>query len=547
MLPFPVFVLFLGLGCATAAPSLKYITHHDLSLVWQDTGSGADHDGSYWTPVNLPPGYYYLGHLAKSGHSLQRDADYVTLVKPLTEDAVHPPIALEWVYDDSKTGAEWPLTIFNPVPPRGYTCLGHVALRARRVVSVDQFAGLVCVKTELVVGGVAGVETWNDRKSGGQYDYSSWTIVPASSSDGMGVHNFVGHQSYGIPGGLSAQFVLRRSAVESGVTPIPREDIPGLITQHAPNVLFHPEDQYMPDSAEHVFNNSLFRFGVVNNEGSYDDFSLADAGEIPVSVVRQTLQGKLNQATVKQYLIDHNHISGDIGQRVWLRIPETLWPGNLPRTRAYVRVVGDASRPFTDIVFYFFYPFNGPGKFEYGCGLIEQQGQMTRAGRHQGDFEAYTLRLFNGSADTPPTPVAVYLSVHNGGYWTNYDQLVRVDNHPVVFSAKDSHAMYPGEGVQGYCRPRAIFVGFCTFYVELQDYCGRGTMLRVAEQYQLVDERTAATGWMTFDGRWGDYERVHEYYPMRVSSYKAVESGPSAPAFKTSWSTPELNDQVTCD
>ncbi len=537
-------MLFVKESVETLA--IEYISHHDFEIIWNDSGSGASMDASYWAPVNIPDGYYYLGHFAKTGHSLNLDSDYTILIKPLVADSVSKPMYFEWIYDDYKTGSDWDVAILNPIPAPGYTCLGHVAIRAHRVPSVDEFPGLVCVASQYVVRAVAGEQTWNDRGSGGRHDFSSWRNIPAPDVDGLDVHTFVGHRSYDVPVSLSAQYVLQRSSCSSGIENIPSDDLYDLIRSYAPSVVYHPQENYMPDDAELVFNNSMMKYGVVKNENSYDDFSIEDANEIPASIILETVYPKIDKASVKRFLIDSNYIDTDIGQNVWLRIPDNLWGGNIHQGKAYVKVVLNENQPFTDLVFYLFYPYNGPGKYEYGCGAIEQRNQLSRAGRHQGDWEYFTLRLAKGSTYTAPKPVAIYLSMHSGGNWINYELLKRVDNRPAVFSAKDSHAMYASDGIHDYCRAKQMNIGICTAYVDLQDYCGWGAVLDVANKFVIVSDRSTIPRSITFDGRWGDYEKVSEDYPMNTGTYQTVESGPTGPTAKDSWSNPDVDEPVTC-
>ncbi|XP_055349773.1 uncharacterized protein LOC129596500 [Paramacrobiotus metropolitanus] len=198
-------------------PILQTQIHRHLEMVWTDKGSGATRDGSFWQPVGLPLGYFYLGHYAKQGHVINSGHDYAVLVKALPghEDALRPPSRLEWVYDDEKTGADLDVTIYNPVPTAGYTCLGHVALRSRRRdASPNEFPELRCVKTEYVLAAVAGEEAWNDKKSGGKHDFSAWRNVPGTGADGLDVHTFVGHRSYDRPHSLPSQNVLNRAYVK---------------------------------------------------------------------------------------------------------------------------------------------------------------------------------------------------------------------------------------------------------------------------------------------------------------------------------------------
>ncbi len=82
----------------------------------------------------------------------------------------------------------------------------------------------------------------------------------------------------------------------------------------------------------------------------------------------------------------------------------------------------------TNIQYWFYYPYNdGPSLFD-----------------HESDWEHVTVRL-----DRMGSPAGVYLARHeenNPGAYRAWSRVRREGDHPVVFSARGSHATYADEG-----------------------------------------------------------------------------------------------------
>jgi Vacuolar protein sorting-associated protein 62 len=184
--------------------------------VYDDGGSGARLDGSFWKPNQdvIPDGFYYLGHLAIAEHNPPVFPKSV-IVKANERSALKRPTGFEWVYDDYKTGARMDMTIYRPVPPAGYSCLGLVAfpwLPKNNKPTVESFPLLRCVRNDLVTQGAIGMQMWNDVKSGGRHDFSAWNVVAGHPSSELEVGAFTGHRSYTVPSAADT-FVLKRCAM----------------------------------------------------------------------------------------------------------------------------------------------------------------------------------------------------------------------------------------------------------------------------------------------------------------------------------------------
>jgi hypothetical protein len=94
----------------------------------------------------------------------------------------------------------------------------------------------------------------------------------------------------------------------------------------------------------------------------------------------------------------------------------------------------DKMGPFTDLTYFFFYPFNF---VLFGRGSY---------GNHVGDWEYVTVRVYwtvGPSGWENPQPWSVYASSHDGeGAVRDWGSVSLSDGHPVIYAASGTHANY---------------------------------------------------------------------------------------------------------
>ena len=90
--------------------ALAYPT--DYTLVYNDVGSGANNDGSFWAPVP-PDGYKAMGLVAQSGYNKPSLTDVVCV----REDLTVPGEAGAFIWNDDETGANMDLGTWRIEPP----------------------------------------------------------------------------------------------------------------------------------------------------------------------------------------------------------------------------------------------------------------------------------------------------------------------------------------------------------------------------------------------------------------------------------------------
>ncbi|MBN1204694.1 MAG: Vps62-related protein [Myxococcaceae bacterium] len=107
-------------------PQMLYVQQVG-SFVWiyDDASTGADDDVSVWRPnLSQYPGYYSLGDVAMQNHGGPPRSTFVVKGEG---DLLAMPIDYTWIWNDKGSGGEHDGAFWAPVAPAGYTCLGHVA------------------------------------------------------------------------------------------------------------------------------------------------------------------------------------------------------------------------------------------------------------------------------------------------------------------------------------------------------------------------------------------------------------------------------------
>ena len=228
----------------------------------------------------------------------------------------------------------------------------------------------------------------------------------------------------------------------------------------------------------------------------------------------------------------------------WQEISPGFISGNSSRAKAYV-TVSHFNPEVVRIAFWFYYPFNGPGKFRVSVGSAEQHIEVPTVGRHYSDWEHVTLAVRKTSQGW--TLDAVYLSRHDLTVWLPPSSFQFVGQHPVIYVARDSHANYESPGFHYYKRPWSMDFGLGTAAVDLYDMTAdNGDQIDTSQpaRHVLVQAQADLTAlsavcpvWFDYDGRWGQYERLSYSYTIGMGgdlsyTYTQTEvgAGPVGPA-----------------
>ena len=117
-----------GQGDILAAPL-------DYHLIWKDSGSGGDHDGSFWQPV-APSGYTCLGHIAQRNYNKPS----TNLMRCVKSDYLLRGTA-QWIWDDSGSGADWDAGVWKAAPAnaKGLSASTFVSQRSQSNTGGDLY------------------------------------------------------------------------------------------------------------------------------------------------------------------------------------------------------------------------------------------------------------------------------------------------------------------------------------------------------------------------------------------------------------------------
>ncbi len=241
-----------------------------------------------------------------------------------------------------------------------------------------------------------------------------------------------------------------------------------LARNYAPLIQLHPEEDFFPSSVEYFAAHTD-----VHCQGQKVRESVLDAVYLPYSPQDCFVQTQ-------------DAMNGIYDVQGFMR-------GQDPR-RDIPPVYASVYSPSFGVVhiqYAMFYPYN------YGkdvCFSLAPAGyclsKRVAMGNHLGDWESITLRLEGGRV------TAIRMGAH--GQRKNYGphEVEWRGDHPVVYSAKGSHGLYPRSGDYTY---RSLPTGD-----KLVDIARSGIEWQSAEALVLLNNRE---NWMNYRGHWGTERR----------------------------------------
>jgi hypothetical protein len=276
-----------------------------------------------------------------------------------------------------------------------------------------------------------------------------------------------------------------------------------LTRRFAPLVRFHPEEGFFPSSVPWF----LKRVALWH-------VSSPMHAKRPSTITPVLAKGKVDSVSLVDQRVGNDRSGGSSKGLFYLDIPDDserarTCMGYLPTAKCYVHVQPASSGKW-HLAYLFFYPFNG---------AIAIDKKIT----HEGDWEHIKIEVDTTGSNI----VRVFFSAHAGGQWqTRYSTSqgntdgfrCSGGTHPIVYSARHSHASYPKSGRQS--RPTVILP---------DDHCGSGIEWRTWEALEILGDKAnppAGQEWLKFNGHWGEY---------RGSIYGEIVEGPTGPAFKKWW------------
>jgi hypothetical protein len=169
--------------------------------IWDDAGSGAEHNVGFFRPVPRA-GYYALGHYAHASYAVPRDT-VVIVVKEKTRGALAAPLNYERIWTDAGSGAKRNVAVWWPSCPDNYVALGLVTTSGAK----PSTEAIRCVRQDLTAPAEQGEEIWNDSASGAKRDFKAWRVKANNAPSGetyVSPGTFIGHASYSPIGNAKA-------------------------------------------------------------------------------------------------------------------------------------------------------------------------------------------------------------------------------------------------------------------------------------------------------------------------------------------------------
>lgn len=107
--------------------SIEIKTVSSFELAWWDKKSGGDMDGAFYNPTNIPIGFSSMGSYGQGNYNSPDGS--VLVVKELESGALAYPTGFNLVYNDKGSGADLDGSFWEPIPPKGYVAMGILCVR----------------------------------------------------------------------------------------------------------------------------------------------------------------------------------------------------------------------------------------------------------------------------------------------------------------------------------------------------------------------------------------------------------------------------------
>jgi hypothetical protein len=199
------------------------------------------------------------------------------------------------------------------------------------------------------------------------------------------------------------------------------------------------------------------------------------------------------------------------GSALRLKDPGASRGGDLAAATAYVNV--KVSVDHSDVQFWFLYAYNGAGTASIALfGKTLAEFLLGSCGVHEGDWEHATLRIRNSDGKL----LSVYLAQHSSGVWVTKPETLLQKDRITVFSSLNGHATYAAEG-KNFSETKNLKIG----EFRLVNATARGPVYDTRSHFLVIGAhdlrpggkkddpallaslRGSAPEWLKYTGRWG--------------------------------------------
>ena len=304
----------------------------------------------------------------------------------------------------------------------------------------------------------------------------------------------------------SVRGLVTPTAISTTAKPLTLDQVTSSIKKYAPILNIHPDEQFLNTSV--------------------DDFlTHCELIEVIDKKAKKTKSlGTVTAANLPQ--------TGKDGQ-YYLQLKDDGKKGDFSKAKAYVHAFWQPGMPYTDLQFWFFNSYNGPGTLHIDGLMMESittAGDINVAplGEHVGDWEMSMVRVNNTTLNLD----GIWLSQHAKGQFITADQLDRTfkfqGTQPIIFSARNGHGNWPGVGSNPteFRKIGGIPAGF-DFFVRNDTAVGN-LKLDCSKSYELVAADFAGVNppaWMTYPFRWGPEGTSTHITPTTIAEIVQAAAG----------------------
>jgi hypothetical protein len=241
-----------------------------------------------------------------------------------------------------------------------------------------------------------------------------------------------------------------------------------LADKYAPVLHFTANEKFHPTTVDYFISNSVLK------ERNFGDSSIIDASPKPGTLGTYAQPNMFLDNTLSTF----ENIAADYASKA-----------SSLRYTAYVHVVNEGGA--TVIQYWLFYAYNN--------------GHLND---HQGDWEVIQVFL-----DSSANPTDVLLSQHGNGENAVWNDVEKLQNHPVIYVAEGSHANY-FRSYQGKIGVENDVVGNDGKTISPEDL----SLIMLGEPGNHPEEQS----WLDFSGRWGYWGTDEEVVLGKVGPYGPV-------------------------
>lgn len=273
------------------------------------------------------------------------------------------------------------------------------------------------------------------------------------------------------------------------------------IRMYAPVLRLHPDEKYLATSVDYFAQHAILRNTVTNTT------SKLNLSTLPIDS-KETEHFKIE-------------LNGEAGRG-----------GDVSLARTYVHVRA-SDKHYTDIQFWFFYAYNGPGTMRFKWLVFDStvhagNSTLEPFGEHEGDWEHVTLRIANATL----APTKLFYAQHSSGQWIDYDKTTKGGNgkQPVVYSSKNGHASYPSTGpnyTEHLKIPVSVIV-WAEFFL-VNNCADGGKEVNFANNFEIINavdylgkNAPEVPHWSKYKGRWGSNVSAHPDKALLEKELRAV-------------------------